>query len=322
MISRKKVTIAFTAFLAALTIVSVFGIRAFQHQKREPLTLLFAGDIMLGRQVGKAMLAARDPSLPFRALSKVISPADIAIGNLECVFVDTLITGTFNLDKITFPAYSNAVEGLKFAGFDCCSIANNHAMDFGTEGVRSTISVLENSGIMPLGTVSSTPVYIKKKGWTIALYSFWVSRDSLLVIDPGTGYVSYDTDHVFAEMKIARKSCDMLVLFLHWGSEYTGNPTDSQYKLVRCAVQAGADLIIGHGPHQIQKVERLGKSLIAYSLGNCVFDQKYEETKTGLLLKVILGQTGKTLNYKLIPTRIQDDTYITKVMEVEGENFF
>lgn len=311
----KKILIPVVVSLASLLFGYGLYYPAHRVKNRAPLTIMFAGDIMLGRQVGKVMLRANDPTLPFREIYPEIRSADISIGNLECVFADTLITGTYNHKTILFPAYSETVEGLKLAGFDCCSLANNHSMDFGTDGVRSTIGVLEKKSILPVGTVSTTPALIRKKGWDVALFSFWVNRDSLWVADPETGYVPMKNETVFNAIEQAEKSCDIVILFLHWGKEYTGTPTESQRNFAHRAVRAGADLIVGHGPHQIQEIEYYGKSLIAYSLGNCVFDQKYEETQKGMIVRVTYERPAERPDVTLLPIRIRNDTYVTTLME-------
>ncbi|MCE5248956.1 CapA family protein [bacterium] len=308
MTARGKRALFTAGCLAAL----LFGAGLHRSYTRTPdrqtLTIAFTGDIMLGRQVGRAIFRANDPSLPFRHIYSEIRPADIAIGNLECVFADTLFTGTFNHPVIRFPAYSETVAGLKLAGFDCCSVANNHALDFGTPGVRKTIQILDRNGIVPMGTASANPVVIAKKGYTVALFGFWAKGDTLWAVDPSGGYAGVEDETVLDAIGQAKKTCDIVILFLHWGKEYTGSPTDEQKNLARRASQAGADLIVGHGPHQIQEIEYRGKSLIAYSLGNCVFDQKYDETRTGLILRVSFDSPGAVPKAVLIPVRTDDST--------------
>ena len=308
---------AFVAVISFAFFLFGYGLYhpAHMRQNRTPLTIMFAGDIMLGRQVGKAIQRANDPSLPFRVIFPEIRSADISIGNLECVYADTLITGTYNHKIIRFPAYSEAVEGLKLAGFDCCSLANNHSMDFGTDGVRSTIRTLEKNGIIPAGTIAANPVVIEKKGWTVAMFSYWVNRDSLWVVDPETGYVHIEEEPLLQTVGKVKKTCDIVILFLHWGKEYTGTRSETQRNFAHRAVRAGADLIVGHGPHQIQEIEYCGNSLIAYSLGNCVFDQKYEETQKGLLLRVVFDSTSDRPQSTPLPILIRNDTFVTTLME-------
>lgn len=306
--------LALMAVLSLAFFLFGFGVYnpARTERNRKPLTIMFAGDIMLGRQVGRAMQRAHDPALPFRELYPEIRNADISVGNLECVFADTLITGTYNHQTIRFPAYSDAVEGLKLAGFDCCSLANNHSMDFSVKGVRSTINILQNNGIAPAGTTAANPVLIEKNGWKVALFGYWIDRDSLWTVDPATGYTHTAEKTVYSAIEKARGTCDLVILFLHWGTEYTGTPTASQQSFAHRAIRAGANLIVGHGSHQVQKTEYHGSGLIAYSLGNCVFDQKYEETRKGLLLRVVFNHPSDPPRYMALPILIRNGTFVTK----------
>ena len=285
------------------------------RENNRKLTVTFTGDIMLGRQVGRAIQRSGDLSLPFRHIYSMLSSADLTIGNLECVFADTLITGTFDQPKIRFPAYSETVQGLKLAGFACCSLANNHTMDFGRAGVQSTVETLEKNGIRSIGIVSPNPVLIKKNGFAIALFGVWMNGDGLWIVNPDTGYVSLSQNTLFGEITTAKKAHDIVIVFVHWGKEYRSYPDDSQICLARLAAHAGADLIIGHGPHQIQGIERCGKSLIAYSLGNCVFDQKYEETQTGLVLTVSIDSVKDLVDTDILPISIPEHSYIPEFVE-------
>ena len=277
------------------------------------LTITFAGDIMLGRQVGKAIQKADDPSLPFRKIWRTLASADISIGNLECVFVDSLITGTYNHEKILFPAYGESAQGLKLSGFDFCSLANNHAMDYGIEGVRSTIHVLEKYGIYPAGISDANPAIFEKRGLSAALFAFWMNNDMLYVIDSSIGYKAMTRDIVYEKIMQANRKHDIVILFVHWGEEYTSYPDKTQIHFARHAAQLGADFIIGHGPHQIQGYERYGKSLIVYSLGNCVFDQKFEETQTGLLMTVRYDRNKELFNTVPIPIFIPEISYVPEL---------
>jgi poly-gamma-glutamate synthesis protein (capsule biosynthesis protein) len=274
------------------------------------LSIVFVGDIMIGRQVGRAMIHAEDPLLPFQHIYPEIRSADIAIGNLECVFVDTLITGTFFHEKILFPANRESIKGLKLAGFDYLSLANNHALDFGLKGLRSTIDVLQQNSITPAGFTASNPVHIETKGFAITMFCFWMNRERLWVVDPHEGYKELLPETLTNAIAQQKKTHDIVILFIHWGKEYTSYPTESQKRLAHLASRAGADLIVGHGPHQIQGMETYGNTLISYSLGNCIFDQKYEETKTGLVLRVYCDPEIGLVDTDVLPIRIQDYPYV------------
>ena len=283
--------------------------------KSEPqLSITFVGDIMLGRQVGRAIQRSGDPLLPFRGIHHMISSSDISIGNLECVFVDSIITGTYNQKVIRFPAYGETAAGLVLAGFDCCSVANNHAMDFGVEGLQATVATLEKNGIIPLGKASSRTTVIRKNGFSTALFSVWVDGNRLLMVDENKGYIELPSDSLFAEIANAKKKYDVVILFPHWGKEYTGLPTESQKVFAHRAVDAGADIVAGHGPHQVQEKERYGNSIIAYSLGNCIFDQKYEETRTGIILRVSYRRSTGVSDVQAIPFRLRDGSYAPEIV--------
>ncbi len=236
--------------LLAVTLnIMVLSCSISSEKAEEEITLAFVGDIMLGRHVGRAMQKAADPALPFRSVYHEIASADISIGNLECVFVDTLITGTYTHEVIRFPAYGEAVAGLKLAGFDCCSIANNHAMDYGIEGVRSTITTLENNGIKPSGLSSSKPTLFRTKGFTIALFSIWIDNNELRMVDSQKGYTVISLTSFFKDVEEAKKTSDCVIAYPHWGTEYTSHPSEAQTNFAHTAIQMGANLVVGHGPH-------------------------------------------------------------------------
>ncbi|MFC1509456.1 CapA family protein [Candidatus Omnitrophota bacterium] len=284
-------------------------------EKSEPqLTLAFVGDIMLGRQVGRAIQRTGDPALPFRGIHHFISSSDISIGNLECVFVDSIITGTYNQNVIRFPAYGETAAGLVLAGFDCCSVANNHALDFGVEGLRATVAVLEKNGVIPSGRASLHPTVIQKKGFSTALFSVWKDSGKLLTVDENNGYIELSSDSLFAEIAEAKKKHDVVILYPHWGKEYTGLPTESQKVFAHRSVDAGADIIAGHGPHQVQETERYGNSIIAYSLGNCIFDQKYEETRSGIILRVNYRRSAGISAVEVISFKLRDRSYVPEIV--------
>ena len=299
--------------LIALLIVIMPG-TASSEENEPQISIAFVGDIMLGRQVGRAIQRDGDPALPFRGIHHTIASSDISIGNLECVFVDTIITGTYNLKSIRFPAYGETASGLVLAGFDCCSVANNHALDFGVEGLQATVATLEKNGIIPSGRTSSRPTVIRKNGYSTALFSVWKDGNRLLTVDVNKGYIELPSDSLFSEIAEAKKKHDVVILFPHWGKEYTGLPTESQKVFARRAVDAGADIVAGHGPHQVQKTERYGNSIIAYSLGNCIFDQKYEETRTGIILRMNYRRSTGVSDVEVITFRLKEGSYVPEIV--------
>jgi poly-gamma-glutamate synthesis protein (capsule biosynthesis protein) len=114
---------------------------------------------------------------------------------------------------------------------------------------------------------------------------------------------AYDPDRIEEEVCAARKQADVVIVSLHWGIEYARQPQESQRRIAHSLIDAGAALVIGHHPHTPQPVERHRHGLIAYSLGNFVFDAAGEGGRHGLILKCVLTREGVT-DYTTTPVVI------------------
>jgi len=270
---------------------------------------------MLGRQVGKMIIRHNDFSLPFRDIYTVLSEAEITIGNLECVFADTIITETYYHKTIKLPAYSETVKGLKLSCFDFLSLANNHSMDYGVEGLRSTVNILEENEIGILGIKTKNPIIKNVKGFNLYIFSYWMNNDSLFEVSISEGYKHVPKDLLIQKIQNIKENNKIVILFIHWGREFTEYPTDSQKAFAHQIIDVGADIIVGNGPHQVQETERYKNSIIAYSLGNLIFDQKYEETKKGYLLETYFKKKRGLIDSKIIPIYISEDTYKADILK-------
>lgn len=242
----------------------------------EILKLAFVGDIMLDREVEKKILkeGGGDFRFPFLNIADQLSNYDFLFGNLE----GPISSGGENVGSIySFRMDPRAIDGLKFAGFDALSVANNHSGDWGREAFFDTLSILREAGIVPVGATTSPEIF-GIKGVKISMLAF---SDF-----PGPG-IRADDELIKSSVSLARSSADLIVVSFHFGEEYQKLPTARQIELARLAVDFGADLVIGHHPHVSQPVEKYKNSYIAYSLGNFIFDQNFsEETMRGTLLEV------------------------------------
>jgi poly-gamma-glutamate synthesis protein (capsule biosynthesis protein) len=279
---------------------NVYG-ALLQQQRNDELKnkekkLLFVGDIMLSknRGTGRQMKKMNDFRYPFLRIADILKSADIAFGNLEGPISShgENIGGTYS-----FRADPRVIQGLKFAGFDVLSIANNHVGDWGKEAFRDTINILQANDISTVGGglnfADANRPLIKEVGNTkIAFIAYSI--------------VEYDTDFqakgnskpgrsFFNVNKIAkgisklkgRNGADIIIVSFHWGDEYKKRSSKYQQEIAHKLIDAGADLIIGHHPHVVQELERYKNGWIAYSLGNFIFDQSFsEETMNGLILEV------------------------------------
>lgn len=254
-------------------------------------TLLFTGDIMLSRAVGARMAAEKDWSLPFHGIADTLRDADLRYGNLECPVSDR----GRNLHHLySFRADPRVIAGLKFAGFNVVSQANNHAYDWGPEALLDSLERLRAAGISPVGAgqnllAAHYPLLVNLQGLRIAFLAYVdiEPREATAGVDrPGVAWL--DPAQTLADIRFARTLADLVIVCPHWGVEYTPAPTSEQVALAHQMIDAGADLIVGSHPHVVQPVERYHTHWIAYSLGNFVFDQENPNTHRGLMLKAIV----------------------------------
>ena len=257
--------------------------------ERREYTLLFTGDVMLSRTVGSRMAAQKDWSLPFRLIADALRNADLRYCNLECPVSDR----GRNLHHLySFRADPRAIEGLKAAGFDVVSQANNHAYDWGPEALLDSLERLRGAGIQPVGAgqnilAAHYPLLVHVDGLRIAFLAYVDidPKQAAAGVDrPGVAWL--DPAQTLADIRFARPLADLVIVCPHWGVEYALNPTRDQVELAHQMIDAGADMVVGSHPHVVQPVEKYHDHWIAYSLGNFVFDQQDRATHRGLMLRV------------------------------------
>jgi hypothetical protein len=238
------------------------------------ISIAAVGDMMIGTDYPQNHLPDDDGINFLADVTPIISAADIAFGNLEGVLVDGGEPGK----KCSNPAVcylfrspTRYAEHFRNAGFDALSLANNHARDFGEEGRSSSMDALDAVGIAHSGREGTTAV-IQRGDIFVAFLAFAVTKNSNMMLDYT---LAFDTIAAHAEQH------DIVVVSFHGGAEgvdvthvpfadeeYYSEPRGDVVWFARGAVDAGADLVIGHGPHVVRGMERYKERLIAYSLGN------------------------------------------------------
>jgi len=252
------------------------------------ITLAFVGDVMLGRGVAQALDG--DWEAAFTEVQPWLAEADLAFANLESPL--TAAPGPPMGGAYDLRAPPEAVAALRVAGFDVVSLANNHALDAGEVGLQETVSTLSAAGIAPLvdGEAGRSPVYQSANLPTFRMFAF---DDSL---------VPLNVQAAGQAVAAAVKQVDLVVVSIHWGGEYQAAPGPRQRAIARALADAGARLIVGHGPHVLQRVEWAGETLVAYSLGNFLFDQLYPaDCRWGAILRVTL-QGDRIVAVEPLPT--------------------
>lgn len=251
--------------------------------------MIFVGDIMLSRSVGELMAKKGDYNLPFVNIADFLKSADLTFANLE----NPVSSRGINVgSKYSFRADPKTIQGLKFAGIDIVSIANNHMWDYGREAFLDTMTHLTEAGINFTGGGHNSeeahhPIIKDVRGTKVAFLAYTEFLQSVIAGANSAGITRWSMDQMKKDIVAAQEKSDLVVVSFHWGDEYQTKHNLKQEQFAKAAIDAGADLIIGHHPHVIQEIEQYKDGWIAYSLGNFVFDQNFsKETMLGLALEV------------------------------------
>ena len=287
--------------------------------------LLAAGDICpgdhyfsLGHGTGSQLAAGANP---FATIEWLLRDADVRIANLEGV-LSASSSNAAGPEADAFRGPPGAAALLRDASIDLVHVANNHVLQHGADAFRTTISLLEAQGISPVGLLKanrSSPVVKTVNGLVFGFlgYSFVPERylpDQLL-------YAAAPLSSVLGEIEALKRSVDLVVVSVHWGEEATALPGQDTVDAAHAMITAGATLVLGHHPHWFQPVERVGRALIAYSLGDFVFDLFWDRRLVeSAILSVELDSAG-VVEHRLIPVRFDTDYQLRLQTDREAKRF-
>ena len=282
------------------------------------LNFTAVGDIMLGRSVGKRLEKAGSYKYAFSDVEDILKQGDIVFANLE----SPLTASTHGLSKdkkIVLKGSPDAIEAIITGGFNLLSLSNNHMLDYYDTGLYDTVSLLEKNGIAHSGAgknieEAGKPALIEKNGYKIGLLSYTDMANYIYEGEPRISFAAGDNkagviprDYEAARQAIAslRGSVDLLVVSLHWGIEESFTIAPEQVDFARKLLDDGADMILGHHPHQFQGIEIYKGKPILYSMGNFMFDQNDPENMETFIIEMHYeGKNLKSLVAK--PVRIVD----------------
>jgi poly-gamma-glutamate capsule biosynthesis protein CapA/YwtB (metallophosphatase superfamily) len=272
-------------------------------------TLIAMGDIMLSRVVGQK-LRQHGNAYAFEKMADELRKGDIVFANLET----PITAGREITSGMSFRSDPGVEYAMKDAGITVLSLANNHTPNFGEKGIIDTVALLDKAGIAHAGAgkdlaAASAPAVVEAQGLTVAFLAY---NDSDVVpasygaAEKHAGTNIIDGKRVAGDIAAARKLADLVIVSMHSGTEYVLEPNARQKAFAHAAIDGGADLVIGHHPHVVQRAEVYKGKYVFYSLGNFVFDQMWSaDTRRGLVLKIRLGEDGVE-NVSYLPVLIED----------------
>ena len=261
-------------------LLSVYGdgnIKTLAAQVKNPVKILFIGDMMFDRYIRQALEKRHNPCFPFAKMSQFLNEFDAVIGNNEgpitannSVSIKTAATPveqlTFTFDQAIADCYQK--NNIKIVG-----IGNNHIMNFGADGVVQTTQALNAAGVAYFGNPLN-----EKENYTVQN----IGGRTVAIVAYNYAY-GLSAEEVAKQIRELRSKVEALIVFAHWGKEYDINSDEKQHNLAHLFVEAGADTVIGMHPHVIQDDELYQGKHIYYSLGNFIFDQYFSpETKKGM----------------------------------------
>ncbi|CAN5740750.1 hypothetical protein BH23CHL7_BH23CHL7_03720 [soil metagenome] len=223
------------------------------------------------------------------AVRELLSGGEIAIANLESSVVPNAPLASGGL---RFRGRPEMLDGIKGAGFDFVSLANNHIGDGGEAGILNAISELEARDIAHAGAGRTAaearqPATFDVNGQTVAILACDAIAQRYHVKPDKVGSQDCRDERLVDEIRVTSESANVVIVFPHWGREYRAAPRPYQRELAADWMEAGADLVIGAHSHWAGGIEDINGRLVFYSLGNFVFDQTWQtETQLGLILEL------------------------------------
>lgn len=287
------------------------------------VSVLVSGDVTLGyhyeeyvdEQVKKGKPKDEMLAWGFSKVRALTTKADLFVVNLECPFTER---GEKIAKNFNFRARPELVASLISGGVDVVSLANNHMIDYGPEGLFDTISTLDTHGIVHFGAgrtlvEARAPAIVERKGVTIAFLGYFFLGDRNIepaqVIATGdqpgvAGHFSDTTalkEMLTADIRAARQKADHVIPFFHWGRESKGQPEPYQVEVAHAAIEAGASAVLGSHPHVLQGIELYKGAPIVYSLGNFVFGGNWDPRDKRTALVELRLTRSAVKAFKVIP---------------------
>lgn len=292
--------------------------------KKEPINILFTGDFCPINRI-KELAVNQEYSSIFNDFIDVFEGNDLNVIDLECPLTiseaERPKTGPYQ------KAHPNTIEILNHAGIGLAAMANNHIMDYGSEGVQATLDLCETNGINTVGigaTIekAAKPYTFESKGKRIAILNL---ADNEFITTPDGTFTCNPIDlaRCFYDIKDARKDHDYVIVIIHAGNEFYELPSPRTKKLYRCIIDMGADAIVSHHTHAFSGFEMYNSKPIFYGLGNFLYDwpgKRNSSWNRGFVVKLSISDG---IDFDIIPLKQCDEMPgVFHLSKEEKEAFF
>ncbi|WP_347551782.1 CapA family protein [Pseudalkalibacillus hwajinpoensis] len=282
-------------------------VRAFQD-KSGSYEISVVGDTMFDWSI-KDEMKSSGSAYPLEDITPVIEKSDYAILNLETAVGEN---GYREAKQYTFQSAPSSTTAMKDAGFDLVSLANNHAMDYGREGLYETINHLNNAGIDYVGAgLNQQEAYLphsltlQNQSVDILAFSHVLPSISWYADETGGIASGYQEERVFNQIVQSSRQSDTTIVYIHWGVERSPMPNKAIQNYAHRMIDAGADVVIGSHPHVLQGVEYYNNKPVVYSLGNFLFPDYVEgDSADSVIAQIEVFKDSYSL--KLIPCIIKE----------------
>lgn len=264
------------------------------NEEGQVYKILVVGDVMIGRTVNRIAGEKNDWGWVFMDTQELLRSADVTIGNLESPIVEDcpVVDSGF-----VFCGDVRWAKEIALAGFDVVSLANNHATNYGAEGIETTKRLLTSNRVSVVGL--GEPVIVDVGELLIGILAY---ND----VGEYAGIANVEGFQWEREISELNNIVDVVIVYYHWGWEYTATANARQMEIGRKSIDAGADVVVGAHPHWVQNIEEYRGGYIFYSLGNFVFDQMWsEETRRGMVVEIYMVKEGVT-GFNAVNTLIED----------------
>jgi poly-gamma-glutamate synthesis protein (capsule biosynthesis protein) len=293
-----------------ISVALIFILNDCTTKDQSEIRILFTGDILLSRNV-KLEIEQKQIN-PWYSLERRFKSENLVIGNLEGSVGTYDKSSNSSSSDIIFDIPKSYIPLLKEAGFSAVSLENNHSNDLGERNKDTTVLEVKKTGIAPI-SFENSPWFFRFNNTVISIIAV------NLIPDKKGKKETIPSIAVSQKIRLARELSDFVIISIHWGNELLDWPSKAQRVSAEWLIENGADLIIGHHPHVIQAPEMINGKPVFFSLGNHLFDQKYSDSKVGLMVECVIKRG--IIEFNGFSTHTIRNSYSPEIVKESHFNF-